>query len=428
MHIASLFAGGKQAEAFGLKTQGKADFKKVMAWVHGQQDIIRAHETPEYFQRKFGTETIIGTAELTGPREVTVNGRKLTAPKVVLATGSVPRKLDVPGSELVKQWDNESIFWELAELPEHLLVVGGGPISCELAQAFVRLGSRVTLLVRDEALLANDPPIMGEILTAKLREEGVVIRFRTEVASFPTATRAVLKRGAAAGAGKETKSNAGISTLRKPQAQDPPAALSFSHLLVAIGRNVRTEGLGLERAGVRVEQGKIVTDEYYRTTNKYVFAIGDAFGQEQFSHGAELHNTQLWNNLLSPLKKKHNLDKFTWVTFTDPEIASFGMTPQRLREKGIDFATVNLPLVDDDRAIAADYRNGHLIVYLTKGWFGGGKVLGGCLAARTAGEMIQELHFLQFKGMKYAALTNKIYAYPVGSRIVQQGARQGASD
>jgi pyruvate/2-oxoglutarate dehydrogenase complex dihydrolipoamide dehydrogenase (E3) component len=410
LHVASLFAGGKQAEAFGLKTEGKADFKKVMAYVHGQQEIIRANETPEHFAKEFGTDTIIGTAELTGKKEVTVNGKKLTAPNIVLATGSIPRKLDLPGVDRVKQWDNESIFWELDELPEHLLIVGGGPISCELSQAFIRLGSRVTLLVREGRLNEKDPEKMSEILTAKLREEGVDIRFNTEIASFDDANTALLKGGGAAGA-KESQ-----------------GAMKFSHLLVAIGRNVRTAGLGLENAGVRVEKGKILTDDRYRTTNKNIYAIGDAFGAEQFSHGAEFHNTQLWNNLLSPLKQKHNLDKFTWVTFTDPEIASFGMTPGRLREKGIDFETRELSFKDDDRAVAADFRDGHLIVYLSKGWWGGGRVLGGCMAAPAAGEMIQTLHFLQTKGMKYSALTNMIYAYPVASRIVQKGARQGASD
>lgn len=410
LHVASLFAGGKQAEAFGLKTEGKADFKKVMAYVHGQQDIIRANETPEHFAKEFGTDTIIGTAELTGKREVTVNGKKLTAPNIVLATGSIPRKLDLPGIDLVKQWDNESVFWELEELPEHLLVVGGGPISCELSQAFVRLGSQVTLLVRGDRLNEKDPAKMSEILTAKLREEGVDIRFNTEIASFSDASTALLKEGGAAGA------------------KEGQEATKFSHLLVAIGRNVRTEGLGLSNAGVKVEKGKIVTDDRYRTTNKNIYAIGDAFGAEQFSHGAEFHNTQLWNNLLSPLKKKHNLDKFAWVTFTDPEIATFGMTPKRLQEKGIDFETRELSMKDDDRAVAADFRNGYLIVYLSKGWWGGGKVLGGCLAAPAAGEMIQTLHFLQTEGMKYSALTNMIYPYPVASRIVQKGARQGASD
>jgi pyruvate/2-oxoglutarate dehydrogenase complex dihydrolipoamide dehydrogenase (E3) component len=436
LHVASLFAGAKQAEDFGLKTEGKADFKKVMAYVHGQQDIIRAMETPEHFRQEFGTDSIVGMAELTGRKEVTVNGKKLTAPTIVLASGSVPRLLDLPGIDQVKQWTNQSIFWELEELPDHLLIVGGGPISCELSQAFVRLGSRVTLLVRDERLNEKDPEKMSQILVDSLRKEGVDIRFNTEVETFTNATTAQLKGAAVV---TEWSQNAGAKKVEESHGATPLTSplspgeglgerVTFTHLLVAIGRKVQTEGLGLENADVRVEKGKIVTDDRYRTTNPNIYAIGDAFGAEQFSHGAEFHNTQLWNNLLNPIKQKHNLDKFTWVTFTDPEIATFGMTSARLKEKGIDFETRELSLEDDDRAVAADFRNGHLIVYLSKGWWGGGKVLGGCLAAPAAGEMIQTLHFLQTKGMKYSALTSMIYAYPVASRIIQKGARQGATD
>ncbi len=410
LHVASMFAAGKAATDFGLSTSGKADWNKVMEYVHRQQDVIRAHETPEHFREEFGTDSIVGTARLTGKRTVLVNGKTLSAPRIILATGSIPRKLAVPGVEAVKQWDNESVFWELDELPDHLLLVGGGPISCELAQAFVRLGSKVTLLVRNDRLLEGDPPKMGEIIAARLRKEGVTIHFHTEVAAFTDERTARLKPSGQTGA------------------ESPPETLTFSHLLVAIGRTVRTDGLGLEAAGVTVKEGKIVTDNRYRTTNPYIYAIGDAFGQEQFSHGAEFHNTQLWNNFLSPLKQQHNLDKFSWVTFTDPEIASFGMTPARLREKGIDFETREIPFIKDDRAVAADYRDGHLTVYLSKGWLGGGKLLGGCMAAPAAGEMIQELHLLQHRGMKFSALTNKIYAYPVGSRVNQLGARQGATE
>jgi pyruvate/2-oxoglutarate dehydrogenase complex dihydrolipoamide dehydrogenase (E3) component len=229
------------------------------------------------------------------------------------------------------------------------------------------------------------------------------------VSRFTDAQTAILK-GADAGAEKVGETA-------------PPATISFTHLLVAIGRKVRTEGLGLDQGGVQVEKGKIVTDAYYRTTNPAIYAIGDAYGQEMFSHGAEKHNTDLWNNLLSPLKKKHVLDKFTWVTFTDPEIAQFGLTARQLEDAGTDYETIEVPLASDDRAIAADYRDGHLTLYLSKGFLSSGKLLGGCMAAPAAGEMIQELHLLQSLGMKYSKLTNKIYAYPVGSRINQKAAR-----
>lgn len=402
LHVAAQFAGAKAAADFGLKVQGKADFKRVIQYIHERQDVIRAKETPEYFAKEYGADTIVGTAELTGRQEVTVNGEKLTARRIILATGSIPRHLDLPGADQVKQWDNESIFFELEELPEQLLIVGGGPISCEMAQAFARLGSEVTLLVRGKRILDKDPDIMGEILAKRLRRDGVTIHYQTEVESFPTATQAKLK-----GTQNDT--------------------IEFTHLLTAIGRNVRTEGIGLANAGVEVKDGKIVADDYYQTTNKHIYVVGDAFGREMFSHGAEKHNTDLWTNLISPIDKKHKLDHFSWVTFTDPEIATFGLTKKQLEDQGANYETIEQSLDHDDRAVAADFRYGHLTLYVKKGLFGGGKLLGGCMAAPAAGEMIQELHLLQTLGKKYSKLTNKVYAYPVASRINQKPARDRAA-
>jgi pyruvate/2-oxoglutarate dehydrogenase complex dihydrolipoamide dehydrogenase (E3) component len=418
--VANLFQKGREATEFGFQASGKADFKKVMAYVHGQQDLIRAHETPEFLDEEWGTKSIIGTATLTGKNEVTVNGKRLTAPKIILATGSIPRKLNVEGADQLKIYDNESLFWELDELPDHLLIVGGGPIGCEMAQAFRRLGSEVTMVNRGKALLAGDPPQMGQVLEMRLRKEGVNILHQTEVAKFTSATEAELK--SANGQNNE----AGNSNSLDFKVAE---SVKFSHVLSAIGRVVRTEGLGLENAGVEVEKGKIVTDEYFLTTNPNIYAVGDAYGQEQFSHGAEMHNVGLWNNILSPIKKKHSLEHFTWVTFTDPEVASFGWTEKDLKDRGIDFETKEISLKDDDRAVSADYRYGHLIMYLSKGGlFSGPKILGGCMIAPAAGEMIQELHLMNQLGLPLGKLTNKIYAYPVGSRINQKAARDKTQD
>lgn len=401
LHVASLFQGGRDAAAFGLDVSGKADWKQVIEHIHAKQDVIRVHESPQAMREKYGVEPIIGEARLTGKNSLRVNDRDLSARRIVLCTGSRARKLDLPGVDAVKQWDNKSIFWELDELPEHLLIVGGGPISCELAQAFRRLGSEVTFLVRSSRLLAKDPDVMADILTTKLRGEGVDIRFNTEIESFPGPNTAQLK--------------------------DADETLDFTHLLVAIGRDVVTENLGLEAAGVEVADSKIKTDAYYRTTNPAIYAIGDAYGAEMFSHGAEKHNTDLWTNFLSPVNiKKHKLDHFSWVTFTDPEIATFGLTPAQLDERGKNYRVIDQPLETDDRAVAADYAEGHLRLYVSTGPFGG-KLLGGSLAAPAAGEMIQELHLLQTLGKKYSTLTSKIYAYPVGSRINQKAARDRAS-
>ena len=403
LHVAAQFAGARQATHFGLKTEGKADLAQVMDYIHRQQDIVREHESPDYLSKEYGLDCLVGEAMLTGRREVTVNGRKLSAPRIILATGSNPRHLKVPGVERVKQYDNESVFSELRELPERLLIVGGGPNSCEMAQAFQRLGSAVTLLNRGECLLSQDPAPAAAVLEKKLREEGVELRHRTEVARFTDAHTAALREDGS-----------------------PAGTLSFTHLIVAVGREVRTQGLGLELAGVATKEGKIVADAYYRTTNPAIYVVGDAYGREMFSHGAEKHNTDLWTNLLSPIDRKHKLRHFSWVTFTDPEVATFGYTAQQLEERGIAYETVTQSFDHDDRAVAADYRDSLLILYLKKTRFGSSKLLGGCMVAPGAGEMIQELLLLNILDKDYDTLTNKIYAYPVGSRINQKPARDRA--
>ncbi|MBB4080623.1 pyruvate/2-oxoglutarate dehydrogenase complex dihydrolipoamide dehydrogenase (E3) component [Lewinella aquimaris] len=403
LHVAAQFAGARAAEKFGLRTEGKADFKRVMQYIHERQDIIRKHESPDYLSEEYGLDCHIGEAMLTGPREVTVNGQKLSAPRIVLATGSKPGHMSVPGSELVKQYDNESVFTELDELPEKLLIVGGGPNACEMAQAFRRLGSEVTVLNRGERILDKDPAEAAAVLQRKLDGEGVDIRHQTEIKRFKDERTAVLVQDGA-----------------------PAGEVEFTHLIVAIGRRVTTKGLGLELAGVHTKEGKIVVDDYYRTSNKAIFAVGDAYGQEMFSHGAEKHNTDLWTNLLSPIDRKHKLQHFSWVTFTDPEVATFGLTPRQLEEQGIDYETVQQSFDHDDRAVAADYRDSVLILYIAKTSFGSGKLLGGTMAAPGAGEMIQELLLLNMLDLDYGKLTNKLYAYPVGSRINQKPARDRA--
>ncbi|MEL6669014.1 MAG: FAD-dependent oxidoreductase, partial [Bacteroidota bacterium] len=257
----------------------------------------------------------------------------------------------------------------------------------------VNLGSR---------LLAKDPAPMGNILQDCLEREGVEIRNETEVAAFTSPGTADLL----------------------DHTDGSIQEIIFSHVLNAAGRKVVTEGLALEMADIRVDDGRMVTNDRYRTTNRNVFAVGDALGREQFSHGAEKHNIDLWNNLLSPIKKSHRLKHFSWVTFTDPQVASFGWTEADLKAEGIDFEVVDQPFDKDDRAIAAEYRYGLLRLYLGKGSaIRSPKILGGCMIAPHAGEIIQELLLLNQQGKSLSALTQKIYAYPVASRINQKPAR-----
>lgn len=399
IHIARQFHGGKVAERFGLKTKGKADYQKVMDYVHAQQDVIRAHENPDHFRER-DMDVEIGAAKFIDEKTIKVNGKLMTAPKIVLATGSIPRELNVPGMQLVdKIYDNESLFWELKKLPDNFLIIGGGPIACEMAQAFQRLGSQVIIVNRGEQLAGKELPEFSTILQRQMEEEGVKIYHTAEVVRFTNSTTAMVKQG---------KQNFEIE---------------FETVMAAIGRVVRTEGLDLQKGGVKVEQGKMLIDDYYRTTNPRVYAVGDAMGREQFSHGAEMHNRDLVRNFVVPFfKKRHTLKHFSWVTFTDPEIATFGYSEQDLKEKNINFERIEQSFEEDDRAIVSSYRYAKLVLYFSKPHWMTRKVrlLGGTMIAPHAGELIQELILANQEALSINTIFNKIYPYPVATRINQK--------
>ncbi len=311
IHVAKQFEHGRRAEAFGLKTEGKADLKKVMAYVHAQQAVIRAHENADYLRKEKDLDVLIGRAHFIDQETLTVNGDEYTAKRFVLATGSKPRELDVPGAGSANLYTNETLFFDLVKLPEHLLIIGGGPIGCEMAQAFRRLGSKVTIVDRGGRLSSKELPDFSEILEAQFKKEGIEIMHESEVVAFASPTEAE------------------ISVEGKPNTK-----LAFDAALVAIGRVVTTDGIGLDKAGIEVEKGKIVIDHYLQTTNPRVFTAGDSTGLYYFSHGAEKHVRQLMRNFFVPFfKKKHTYADLSWVTFTEPEIATFGRSEDDLKKE-----------------------------------------------------------------------------------------------
>ncbi len=399
IHVAKQFAHGKRAEVFGVKMEGKADLNKVMTYVHDQQAVIRAHENADYLRKK-GLNVLIGRAHFVDEETISVNEAEYTARRIVLATGSKPRQLDVEGSDAANLYTNETLFYDLKKLPDHLLVIGGGPIGCEMAQAFRRLGAEVTIVDRGDRLSSKELPEFSAILEKQFEEEGIKILHQAEVVAFPGANEAeVLMEGKA------------------------KKKISFDAALVAIGRVVTTEGLGLEKAGIQVEKGKIVIDEYLQTTNSRVFTAGDSTGLYYFSHGAEKHVRQLMRNFFVPFfKKKHAPETLSWVTFTEPEIATFGRSGKDLIKESVNFEKINQNFEDDDRAITDDYRYGKLVLYVSKKkWFlGKSIILGGSMIAPHAGELVQELFTAQLAELNTNVLFNKVYAYPVASRINQK--------
>ena len=405
IHVSRLFHAGREAEQFGMETKGKADFEKVIAYIHKQQQVIRDHENPE-FLRKRDMDVEVGWAKFVDKKTIEVNGKQFTANKIVLATGSIPRELKVPGVDLVEEFHtNETIFYNLKALPERLLVIGGGPIGCELGQAMSRLGSKVTIVNRSSQIMGKERDDFRDTMAELFDKEGITVINEASVTSFSDKNTAVFEKK-----------------------NGEKGELKFDAVLLAIGRIVRTEGIGLEKAGIKVENGKIVVDDYYRSTNKNVFVVGDAMGREQFSHGAEMHNRDLIMNFMSPFPlRKHSLKNFSWVTFTDPEVATFGWTEKDLKDKGIAYTKIEQDFHEDDRSITANYHTySKLALYLSKKSLFNRKVkiLGGTMMAPHAGDLIQELLTANIAGLDINTIFNKVYPYPVASRINQRAITQ----
>lgn len=396
IHIARLTHNVKQAEKLGFKVIGQLDIKIATDYVYNTQSIVREHENAEYFRNQ-GIDVALGEAQFAGNRAIEVNNKSYTAKKIVIATGSKPRKLTVPGIERVKYYDNESIF-DVDALPQKLLVVGGGPIGIELGQAFSRLGSKVSIVHQGDAILEHDDKSVTSILQQQLEKEGIEFFLEADVDSFPSAREALIKM-----------KNGEIRNV------------ILDAVFVAVGRELNTGGLQLHKARIKVQNGKIITDPYLRTTNKDVFVCGDVAGSLQFSHAAEQQARILLNNFFSPIKKKLNNDHMSWVTFTDPEIATFGLQAKQLKDKGIKYRKLDTGFDSDDRAITDGHRYGKLILYISQGNFlHKEKILGGTMIAPGAGELVQELILANTAKLPVKAIFEKIYPYPVASRINQK--------
>lgn len=396
IHVSKMVNSAKMASAFGLLVTGNVDIKKVTDYIYSKKELIRKHENAQWL-REQGIDVVLGNASFSGKNEVVVNGEKYAGKNIVIATGSSAKKLKVPGADKVIYYDNKSIF-HLQHLPARLLVIGGGPIGIEMAQAFNRLGAKVTVIHKGSMILDHDDKVVAEILLQQLQAEGIEFIFNATIEQFTSANEGIIKTS-----DRNTK------------------AVNFDAVFVAIGRELLLEPLQLQNAGITVKEGKINIDQYLRTTNKHVFVCGDIAGDLQFSHAAEFHARILINNFFSPFKKKLDNRYMSWVTFTDPELATFGLNEKQLQERGISYQKLEQDFSMDDRAVVDNYQYAKQILYLSKNtWFKRQVILGGTMLAPNAGELIQELILATTSKISSNAIFNKIYPYPVASRANQQ--------
>lgn len=319
----------------------------------------------------------------------------MIARRFVIATGSSPLVPPIPGLDKVKYLTNET-FFDLKEPPRRLMIVGGGPIGIELAQASARLGAEVTVLEAMDPLAKDDPELTSVVLSA-LREEGVDIRARTRVAGVRR-VRGGIELALETADGKER--------------------IVGSHLLVAAGRRPNVEGLGLEAAGVKYDRGGITVGANLKTSNSRIYAIGDVAGSLQFTHMANYHAGLVVRNALFRLPVRVNLNEIPWVTFTDPELAHVGMSEQQAREAGKPVNVLRWPYAENDRAQAERETGGFIkVVTDTRG-----RILGASIVGAQAGEQIHMWVLAIQNGLKIGKMASLVSPYPSLSEIGKRAA------
>ena len=380
---------------FGVNGHEPAvDFAKVHAHVHGVIAVTAPHDGVGRFEA-LGVTFIQAAARFTGPHEVEAAGQRIRARRFIVATGSAAAVPPVPGLSETPYLTNETIFG-LTDRPDHLLVLGGGPIGVEMAQAFRRLGAVVTLVER-AANLPKDEPEAVAILRARLLHGGIALHEGAEV---------LAARRAANGVELELRGAAG------------PVVLPGTHLLVAAGRRPNTAGLGLEVAGIEATPRSITVDARLRSTNRRVFAIGDVCGGPKFTHIAGYHAGIVIRNALFGLPAKVDYAALPWVTYADPELAHVGLTEAAAREAGHDVTTLMQPLSGNDRARAEDETEGLAKMVLGRR----GRILGATIVAPRAGEMIGLWGLAIRKRLPIGAIAASLAPYPTMAEISKRAA------
>ena len=376
---ARVAAEARTGHRFGVEVDRvEIDFAAVMAHVHSAIEAIEPHDSADTL-RGYGVAVHSGRGRLTHDLAVEVNGTRLRARNVLLATGSEPMLPPVDGLPDAGALTTDTI-WDLAELPDRLTVLGGGTTGCELAQAFARLGSRVTLVEGAARLLSSEDPDASLVVTRALEADDVRVL---------TGTRA-----SAASAGS--------------LALDDGQVVGHDALLVATGRHPRTSDLGLERAGVDLDDHRFVrVDEHLRTTNPRVFAAGDLNGHPQLTHVAGVHGSVAAINALLGLRRTPETKVVPRVTFTDPEVAAVGVSTADA-EQDKDLSVLTERYTGLDRAITEGRPEGFTRLVVDKK----GRVVGATVVGPRAGESLAELVLAIKQGARARDLVGSMHAYP----------------
>jgi pyruvate/2-oxoglutarate dehydrogenase complex dihydrolipoamide dehydrogenase (E3) component len=395
-------AEARRAARFGvtLAAELRVDFAAVMERLRRVRAQIAADDGAPRYRDELGVDVFLGQGKFIAPDRAQVDGAELRFARAVIATGARATAPPIPGLAEAGYLTNETLF-ERTELPARLAVIGAGPIGCEMAQAFRRLGSAVTLFEVMPQILGREDPDAVAIVGAALERDGVKIELSAK-----------LLRVERTPAGKRIHYQAGGAFERSAE---------FDEILVGAGRAPNVQGLGLEAAGVEFDAKQGVrVDERLRTTNRRIYAAGDVCMAHKFTHAADAAAKIVVRNALFPFGRQKHADLvMPWCTYTDPEIAHVGLYESDAAARGIAIDTFKVPLERVNRAALDDETEGFVKVHVRRG---SDRVVGATIVASHAGEMISELTLAIGAGLGLAKLASAIHPYPTQAEGIKAAA------
>jgi dihydrolipoamide dehydrogenase len=385
-----LLRQARRAHEWGFESiEVKYEFRDIMERVGRVVKQVEPHDSIERYT-DLGVDVIEGEARITSPYSVEVNGIELRSPHIIIATGARPFVPPIKGLDKVDYLTSDNL-WRLRERPERLLVLGGGPIGCELAQAFARFGSRVTIVEMLPRLMIREDEDVAEMVTQRFEDEGIELLVAHKAMEF---------------------TRQGDEQVLICENQGEQVRVSFDRVLIAVGREANTSGFGLEELNVALNpNGTIETDEYLQTSIPTIYACGDVAGPYQFTHTA---GHQAWyaavNSLFGLFRRfKVDYSVIPFATFTDPEVARVGINEQEAKQQGIDYEVTRFDLSELDRAIAEGEAWGMVKVLTPPGK---DRVIGATIVGENAGELIGEFTAAMKHGFGLNKILGTIHIYP----------------
>ncbi len=399
-----LYADMRNAEVYGARSPANIEVDFALAMARMRRIRARTGRVDSAARiAAAGIDLFFGTATFVGPDVVDVDGLRVRFRKAMIATGSRSLLPTIPGLDEAGYLTNESLF-DLVALPKSLLVIGGGPVGCQVAQAMCRFGCRTLITHAEPLFLPKEERDAALLLAEAMARDGVEIHLNTRAVN-------VRVQGVKNEGGKkivETLNDGNVSTIE------------VDEILTGIGRTPALSGLNLEAAGVAYDATDgIVVDDFLRTTNRRIYAAGDVCLEHRFTDTAEASARIVVRNALCFGRERLSALTVPWCTYTDPEIAHVGMYVRQARERGIPVKTFTVPMHDVDRAVADSEESGFVKIHVREG---SDEILGATIVARHAGEMINDLSLAMVAGIGLGTIAGVIHAYPTQAEGIKAAA------